>query len=341
MSKECISERRLGKTNILVHPIGLGGIPIQKLTLEEGIEVITKAITLGVNFIDSARGYTCSEEYIGKALKKRSDVYLATKSMSKKHQQMKDDIVLSLNSFQTEYIDLYQCHNVKSIKEFQDIIAEDGAYKALVEAKRAGLIHYIGITSHSKDFLMWLLNSEYANMFDTIQFPYNFIETDAKELFMLAHHLGIGTIVMKPLAGGVIEDGAIALKYLLNDDSIDVIIPGMGSIEEVKTNLGFTSRVLTNEDNEYINRLREEVKEDFCHRCGYCLPCFKGIDIPTIFTLEKYYTKYGLSSWATTRYQALASSPKNCIDCRECIRRCPYKLDIPKKIKEIIKLMER
>ena len=339
-----MKNRLLGKSGISIYPIGFGGIPIQKVTQEEANKIIKEAINNNVNFFDSARGYTCSEQYLGNAFVdnsvNRNQIFLATKSMSRTYEKMKEDIDISLKNFKTDYIDLYQCHNVSKKEDFEILISDNGAYKALKEAKAEGKIKHIGITSHSYDFLMYLLDSEYNGLFQTIQFPYNFIEVDAEKLFAKANKLGIGTIAMKPLAGGMIDKAEVAIKYLLNDDNLSVLIPGMGSIEEVKQNTSISSIELNSEDKEYIENVRKEMKGSFCHRCGYCLPCAKGIDIPSIFTLEKYFMKYGLKDWAISRYNAMKAKIDDCIQCGKCVRKCPYEIDIPNKLKTIGKMFE-
>lgn len=337
--------RQLGKTKIEVNPLGFGGIPIQRVTREESKEIIEKAIELGVNFFDSARGYTCSEEYLGDVLPKyRDKVYIATKSMARTYDDMERDINVSLNNFKTSYIDLYQCHNVSKMEDFEKIISEDGAMKALIKAKEKGLINHIGITSHSLDFIKWLLDSEYKGLFETVQIPYNFLETEAEEVLIKCKELQIGTIAMKPLGGGVIDDSAPAIKFLLANENLSVLIPGMGSIEEVAKNVQVKKEfdkafknlsILNKEEIEYINSLRTEVKGEFCHRCGYCLPCPKGIDIPSIFTLENYFDRYGLKEWAMTRYGNTKIKAGECINCQACVKKCPYQLDIPLRLKRI------
>src|SRR5690606_26529728 len=103
----------LGKTGMDIKRIGLGGIPIQRVTKEEAKELIQYALNSGVNFIDTAAGYTVSEEYIGNGIKDNpNEFYIATKSMSRDYENMKKDIAHSLKMLQREYIDLYQLHNV-------------------------------------------------------------------------------------------------------------------------------------------------------------------------------------------------------------------------------------
>ena len=193
--------RLLGKTNMKVNRVGFGGIPIQRITQEETNKVINELIDKNVNFIDTARGYTISEEYIGNAIEgKREKFFIATKSMARDYESMKKDIEISLKNLKTDYIDLYQIHNLKP-EEYKTIFDENKAYKALLEAKEEGKIKYIGITSHSLETIEKSIEDE---KFSTTQFPYNIIEDQADEVFKKANKKGIGIIVMKPLAGGAI-----------------------------------------------------------------------------------------------------------------------------------------
>ena len=158
--------RLLGKTNMKVNRVGFGGIPIQRITQEETNKVINELIDKNVNFIDTARGYTISEEYIGNAIEgKREKFFIATKSMARDYESMKKDIEISLKNLKTDYIDLYQIHNLKP-EEYKTIFDENKAYKALLEAKEEGKIKYIGITSHSLETIEKSIEDE---KFSTIQ----------------------------------------------------------------------------------------------------------------------------------------------------------------------------
>ena len=239
--------RLLGKTNMKVNRVGFGGIPIQRITQEETNKVINELIDKNVNFIDTARGYTISEEYIGNAIEgKREKFFIATKSMARDYESMKKDIEISLKNLKTDYIDLYQIHNLKP-EEYKTIFDENKAYKALLEAKEEGKIKYIGITSHSLETIEKSIEDE---KFPTIQFPYNIIEDQADEVFKKANKKGIGIIVMKPLAGGVIDDAKLAIKYILSKDYIDVVIPGMESIEQVRENVSVLQDTNITKDDE-------------------------------------------------------------------------------------------
>lgn len=325
--------RLLGKTNMKVNRVGFGGIPIQRITQEETNKVINELIDKNVNFIDTARGYTISEEYIGNAIEgKREKFFIATKSMARDYESMKQDIEISLKNLKTDYIDLYQIHNLKP-EEYKTIFDENKAYKALLEAKEEGKIKYIGITSHSLETIEKSIEDE---KFSTIQFPYNIIEDQADEVFKKANKKGIGIIVMKPLAGGAIDDAKLAIKYILSKDYIDVVIPGMESIEQVRENVSVLQDTnITKDDELKIQEIRNIMGKRFCRRCEYCLPCPLKINIPQNFLLEGYYTRYNLKDWAKERYKSLEVKASACVECGLCETKCPYELPIREMLKEV------
>ena len=179
----------LGNTGMEVSVIGFGGIPIQRVSQEEATEIIMEAKERVINFIDTAQGYTVSEEYIGNALKQagRESFYIATKAMSYDYASMKAAIEKSLKTMDLDYIDLFQVHNVSKQDMYDTVISENGALKALVEAKEKGLIKHIGITGHIREILMQALERD---EFETIQFPFNPVESQGKELFEKALEKG-------------------------------------------------------------------------------------------------------------------------------------------------------
>lgn len=329
----------LGNTNMKIKRVGFGGIPIQRITQEDTNLVIDELEKNGINFIDTARGYTVSEEYIGNSLVgRRQKFYIATKSMSRDYEGMKKDIEISLKNLKTDYIDLYQLHNVK-IEEYETIFNEDKAFRALLEAQKEGKIKYIGITSHSIETIEKAIED---GKFDTIQFPYNIVEDQADEAFKKAHEKGIGIIVMKPLAGGALDDATLAIKYILSKEYIDVAIPGMDSIKQVKENVDVLNNLdLTEEDKEKIDDIRATLGGKFCRRCEYCLPCPLGVNIPQNFLLEGYYTRYNLKEWSKERYDSLEGKASKCIACGKCETKCPYELPIIEMLKNVCEKLEK
>lgn len=324
--------RILGKTNLKINEIGCGGIPIQRLNQSDVNKMIDEMIKQDMNFIDTARGYSVSETLIGNAIQgKREKFILATKSMARTYEGMKEDINKSLTNLKTNYIDLYQLHNVPVGENIE------GALKALEEAKENKLIGHIGITTHSLEVLQKVVHENY---FETVQFPYNIVETQAEKIFKIAKQNNIGIIVMKPLAGGAIMDYKIALKYILNNENISVAIPGMESVEQIRNNNAIKSEKFTPEEIKQIEDIRKMLNEDFCRRCGYCMPCPQGINIPLTFLCEGYYLRYNLQEWAIERYNSMKTKPSACVGCGLCESKCPYNLKIRNKLASIVKIME-
>lgn len=327
-------KRRIGKTDMTVSVVGFGGIPIQGVSFDEADRIFKKAVAAGIDFFDSARAYTDSEEKMGRALAGvRSKIRLSTKSLSRTAAGMRDDIETSLRSFRTDYIDLYQIHSVGTLEELDRLFAPAGAYEALSAARREGKIRWIGVTGHSREVMLRAIES---GLFDTAQFPYNPIEDEWSETVIpAARRAGVGTICMKPLAGGAIRNGLAALRYELAH-GMDVVIPGMDSVEQVEENVAAGRSLEPPSEGELVELHAEKVRwgERFCRRCGYCQPCPNGLNIPFLMLIDGYYTRYELRDWALARLATLAKKFCDCAACGECLVKCPYHLPIPDMMKD-------
>ena len=327
---------QLGRTGLNCAAVSFGGIPIQRSDAANTCAVVDALEKFGMNYIDTARGYTVSEEYLGAALEGRRDKFiLATKSMSRDYESMKRDIGVSLGNLRTDYIDVYQIHNLP-LKDFDQVFGPQGAYRALVEAKAEGKIGHIGATAHSVDALGKIVK-EYSDRIETVMFPYNIVENQGEDVLRQAREKGMGTIAMKPLAGGNLNDWELALRYVAASDAIDISIPGMGSVEEVERNAAAAEDLspLTGEELERCEAIRRELGTRFCRRCGYCAPCTVGIDIPNNFLMVNYLRKYDLADWARARYAGMAHHAGECVECGACEGRCPYELPIREMLKGV------
>lgn len=324
----------LGKTGLRVSRMGLGGIPIQRVDAAAAKKLLDAVEAAGVNYIDSARGYSVSEELIGGAIEGRRDKFvLATKTMSRDREAMARDIETSLKNFRTDYIDLYQVHN-PSLKQLEQVCAPGGALEALLEAREAGKIGHIGLTAHAPEVFERALELDWV---ETIMFPYNIVESQGTELMEQAREKNIGFINMKSLAGGAIENARLALRFAAANPNVDVVLPGMYSPEEVAENAAAIGdgSPLTSEELEQVEALRRELGTSFCRRCGYCAPCTVGIDIPNNFVFHGYLSRYGLEDWARGRYGAMAAHASDCVECGACEERCPYQLPIREMLKKV------
>lgn len=323
----------LGKTGLKISRMGFGGIPIQRIDAQGTKELIHKMADAGVNYIDTARGYTVSEEYLGYALEGVRDKFvLATKSMARTKEAMTADIEKSLGNLRTEYIDLYQVHN-PSMEQLEQVMNEGGALEALKEAQAAGKIRHIGLTAHSVAVFERALELDWV---ETIMFPYNIVESQGEELIARCKEKNIGFIAMKPLAGGAIENASLAIRYICANDNVTVVIPGMAEEKELEQNLRacLDESPLSEEEKKEIARIREQLGSNFCRRCNYCAPCTAGINIPSVFLFAGYLERYDLGDWARDRYDSLAVKASACVGCGECETRCPYQLPIREMLKK-------
>ena len=323
----------LGKTGLKISRMGFGGIPIQRIDAAGTKKIMEVMVANGINFIDTARGYTVSESFIGEAIEGMRDKFvLATKSMARSKASMEKDIEISLNNLRTDYIDLYQIHN-PNMEQFMRVMEPGGALEALKEAKAAGKIGHIGVTLHSVEIFEKAVEQDWV---ETIMFPYNIVETQGEELIRKCAEKNIGFIDMKPLAGGAIEDGRLALRFICANPNVTVVIPGMYDVSEVEQNLEAVNdqSPLSAEELEKMEQVRKVLGTNFCRRCNYCQPCAAGINISLCFLFQGYLDRYGLGEWATDRYLAMPVKASACIDCGACETRCPYNLPIRDMLKE-------
>ncbi len=318
----------LGKTGLRVSRMGFGGIPIQKVDASVTHALMERLAQRGVNYIDTARGYTVSEQFLGEALEGglREKFVIATKSMARTKEAMARDIDISLKNLRTDYIDLYQIHN-PSMAELEQVLAPGGALEALMEAKAAGKIRHLGLTAHMAAVFERALELDWV---ETVMFPYNIVETQDEELMAKCREKNVGFICMKPMAGGALEDARLALRFIRQNENVSVVIPGMYDIREIDENLSAMEDIsaLTSDELAKIETIRKELGTQFCRRCNYCQPCTAGISISGIFVLEGYLQRYGLGDWAQKRYDALNKKAGDCVGCGACEKRCPYQLPI-------------
>jgi len=260
---------RLGRTGLMVSRIGFGGIPIQRASEDDAVATVRRCLDLGINFIDTANAYTTSEARIGKAISgRREDLVLATKTGLRDSKGVKEHLKLSLEHLGVESIDLYQLHQVGDSKNMDMVLAPNGTVEVLEEAKAAGKIKHIGVSSHSLDTALELVKT---GRFETIQFPFNFITNEAAEkLLPLAKEHDVGFIGMKPLAGGMLDNVTVAFKYLMQFPYV-VPIPGVEEIREIEEIVGIIEgpREMTDAELREMQRLRDELGNFVkCSVCG-------------------------------------------------------------------------
>ena len=326
----------LGKTGLEISRLGFGGIPIQRVDAAATRKLIVAMAEKGINYIDTARGYTVSESFLGEALEGYRDKFvLATKSMARDKAGMAADIETSLKNLRTDYIDIYQIHN-PNLTQLEQVIAPGGALEALLEAKETGKIGHIGLTGHTMELFEKAVTLPWV---ETFMFPYNIVERQGEELVHKCAENNIGFIAMKPLAGGAIEDANLALRFICANPDVSVVIPGMYDLKEIDMNLSAVENTspLTQQELTKMAEIREQLGSNFCRRCNYCQPCTAGINISGIFLFQGYLDRYGLGDWAKERYNTLPVKASDCTQCGVCEPRCPYNLPIREMLKDAAK----
>ena len=326
----------LGSTGLQVSRLGFGGIPVQRIDQPRTRQLLEAAHKAGINYIDTARAYTVSEEWIGQALQQsglRDEFVIATKCRAITAEEMAEELNASLRSLRTDHIELYQFHN-PSPEDFDRIIAPGGALEALKSAHAVGIVEHIGVTAHlAATFEKALACPD----IETIMFPYNIVEQQGADLIARCKAAGKAFIAMKPLAGGAIESGRLAIRYTLANPGVTVVIPGMAELRELSQNVAAAEDAspLTEEELAACEEVRKSLGTQFCRRCNYCAPCTVGIQIPNCFLFQGYLNRYGLEGWALARYNTLPVKAGACIECGACETRCPYQLPIRQMLKKV------
>ncbi len=320
--------------------MGMGGIPIQRLETKESDRVLEKALDSGIQFFDTARGYTDSESKLGRVLPRhRQRVMIAGKSFSRGAAEILRDIETTLNHIRSDYVDLYQCHNVACEADLEKILAPDGAVAGMLKSREQDKIRHIGLSGHKPRIVVQALE---RFPFATIQVPANFMETEAmQELIPAARRRGVGVIAMKPVGGGNIRETALNFRFIFNQ-GIDVAIPGMDSEKQVEENVAALAYLspLTAAETVRLQEEKDRLGKVFCRRCEYCMPCPQGLPISFLHVLKNYYFLYDLKDWALERLAGLARTYKDCVACGECVQKCPYHLDMPTIFRETWEKMQ-
>jgi hypothetical protein len=329
----------LGKTGLEVSEVGFGGIPIIRLSLEKAVAVLRRALERGVTLYDTANLYMDSEEKIGRSLMgERHRVVLATKSIKRDRAGVEADIDQSLRMLRTDYLDLFQFHQVSQEDHLTAITSPQGAMEGVVRAQEAGKIGHIGVTSHSLEMALRLVKT---GLFSTIQFPFNFVEeAAAEELFPLAREQHLGILAMKPFCGGLVDRAQVTFAYLRQYPYI-IPLAGWDTVAGVDEVLDIYERenLITPEDRAEMARYRQELGDTFCRRCEYCQPCPQGVMVTPAMLYGIVAHRMGPNQAAKFAAKIM-ESVQNCLECRECEARCPYGLPIPETIHHHLALYE-
>lgn len=322
---------RLGKTEIVVNRNGFGALPIQRRNMEDAVRILRKAYDNGIDFFDTARVYTDSEEKIGRALSDvRDDIYIASKTMATDAEKMWEDLETTLKNLKTDHLDLYQFHNPGFCPKPGD---GTGLYEAAMDAKEKGMIKHLGITNHR---IAVAIEAVESGLYETLQFPFSYLADEKEvELVRMCKEHDMGFICMKSLAGGLIARSDAAYAYLAQFDNA-LPIWGIQHEHELDEFLAFNDvpPKMNEEISAFIENEREELAGEFCRSCGYCMPCPVGIKIFNCNRMSLLLRRMPKDVWLSEEWQAEMAKIDDCLECRQCVEKCPYGLDIPNTLKK-------
>ena len=324
----------LGKTGLTVTRPAMGCLPIQRCSVDEAVSILQKAYEGGIRYFDTANAYTDSEKKIGLALSDvRENIVISTKSAGTDKNTVLSHIENSLKMMKTDYIDLFQFHQVQSVPDPDD---PEGAYAGALEAKRRGWIRHIGFTSHRVDVAEQCIAS---GNFETCQFPFSYISGE-RDLALAdkCREAGMGFIAMKGLAGGLLTNARACHAFMNCYDNV-VPIWGIQKPEELEEWLAVAKEdpILDDELNSVIRKDREELAGTFCRSCGYCMPCTVGIEIRNCARMNMLLRRSPWQQYMTDEWYAKMQKINDCINCRKCVSKCPYGLDQPSLLKYMLK----
>jgi uncharacterized protein len=373
---ESVKYRSMGKVPVSVSALGFGcmrlptlGAP-EEVDVDRSIEMIRHAIDEGVNYCDSAYAYHggASEPTLGRALAGgyRERVHVATKMpqwLVEKSGDFDRYFEEQCGRLQTERIDFYLLHNLR--EERWPILRSLGVADWIERSKASGRIGYIGFSFH-ESFPVFQEFIDSYDGWDFCQIQYNYMNEEVQagtRGLAYAAGKGLGVVIMEPLLGGKLANppdavqrimeaapsrrtpAGWALQWLWNRPEISLVLSGMSTMEQVKENLRSASLSgvgsLTAEEMEVLEQARREFASLVpipCTRCGYCMPCPQGVDIPR--NLEIYnegvvhsnleFSKIMYRNVLSEKYQAA-----RCVECRECEEKCPQQIEIADWMKRI------
>ena len=324
----------LGKTGLVVTKTAMGCLPLQRCDKDYAVRLLQAAYEGGIRYFDSANNYTDSEEKIGLALSDvRDRIVISTKSAARDKKTVLAHIELSRQRMKTDYIDLFQFHQVPEVPDIND---PDGAFAGALEAKERGWIRHIGVTSHRVDVAEACIAS---GNFETLQFPFSYISSERDlALAEKCREAGMGYIAMKGLAGGLLTNVRACHAFMKQYDNV-VPIWGIQHMHELEQWLAVAEEDpdMDEELAAFIQKERQELAGSFCRSCGYCMPCPMGIEIRNCARMDRLLRRSPWQQYMTPEWQAKMNKIEDCIGCRRCSSRCPYQLDTPNLLKYMLK----
>jgi predicted aldo/keto reductase-like oxidoreductase len=368
-----MERRKFGKTGLETSLLGMGGFHLVEIHLEDVDRILNYYLDSGGNYIETAEIYGDghSEEKIGRTVARRRDEFiLATKTAGRDKESYNKSLDGSLKRLKTDYLDLHIIHAIGGfLQEGEDrfddlkqIMSPGGALEAAEKARKEGKIRFIGISMHGQPDV--LIESIKSYPFDAVMTTINYFDRfnfpKIEEILVPeAQKRDMAIILMKPVADGYLWKSApTAFSYAMSQP-VSVVVAGANNERMLKQDIEYADNFqpLTEKQKQIIFENAPELGDYVCRQCGKCLPCPENIDIAEVFKLEGYFDRqmdngivdntpeyalrerlkhwYGGQEVAIEFYNKLDKKAEDCNACGECLPRCPYNIDIIRKLKNI------
>lgn len=349
-----MDDRRFGKTELAYSVFSLG--TMRCLSSASVMEAtVQRAIELGINHIETARGYGKSEEFLGAALQgARSRVFLTTKLPPSLDADQTDRwIDESLERLQVDFVDSLAIHGLNTWEHLEWVKADNGCMKAVRDAIADGRVRHVGFSTHgSLDVILAAIATDF---FEFVNLHYSFFFQRNAPAIELAAQKDLGVFIISPAdKAGMLHTPPQKLtqlcvpmsplemnyRFLLSDRRITTLSVGAANPNEL--NLDYRTGALSAEEQQVFERLRAIRAPEQCSQCYECLPCPEGINIPEVLRLRNLATAYDMQQFGEYRYRMFENAghwfPGNkgnrCTDCGDCLPKCPEKLEIPRLLRE-------
>jgi predicted aldo/keto reductase-like oxidoreductase len=375
---EAMQYRRFGRLDWQGSALGFGAMRLPltdanqaNVDEPEAIRMIRYAVDHGVNYLDTAYPYHMgqSERVVGRALRDgyRERMKLATKMPVRMVESAADfDRYFNeqLERLQSNKVDFYLLHGLNGLSWAK--VRDLGVLRWAEDKMARGHFDYLGFSFHDDYEAFKGIIDDYDNWtFCQIQYNYMDINYQAgTDGLKYAAQKGLAVVVMEPLRGGRLTKppASVAnlwasgaqkrtpaewgLLWVWNQPEVSLALSGMSTMEQVMENVATAGRsgpgILTADGLALIDRVREEYKKLSpipCTKCGYCLPCPNGVEIPTIFELYNEAVIYNDARTARFRYRGPNGLEEEqradqCIECEECVDACPQQIPIPEWLKK-------